>query len=136
MTLFRVDQIIYSGKIYVIITYHDQQDCEFHSTNSVQVNGITYKTKAVVALTPSTDFEEPGFGQIQEIYIAGSSVYLYVEELDTEEFNEHYCMYVTSATQTFKLVNLQSTASYLPLSPYKIAAFPSALCIIPKFIIV
>lgn len=92
--------------------------------------------KAVVSLKPSTDFEDPKFGQIQEIYVAGSSVYFHVKELDTKEFNEHFCMYITSATQTFKLIDLQSTASYLPLSPYKIATFPSTLCIIPKFIIV
>ena len=59
---------------------------------ALTLNGVTYKTKAAVALKPIMDFEDPRFGQIIEVYVAGSSVYFYVQELDTEEFNEHYCV--------------------------------------------
>lgn len=105
-------------------------------TNSVEVSGITYKRAVAVALKPTIDFQEPSFGQIQEIYVAGSSTYFYIKELETKEYNEHYCVYVTNNKRTFRLVNLQSISSYLPLSLHKLVAFPCCLCLVPKFLIV
>ena len=102
----------------------------------MEVNGIVYKTKAFVATKLTTDFEEPSFGVIGEIYVVGSSIYFYVQEMETMEYNEHYCVYVICTTQHFELVNLDSIKSYLPLSSHKLAAFPGSLCTIPKFKIV
>ena len=105
------------------------------STNSVKVNGVVYKTQAVLATKPPNDFEDTTFGQIKEIYVVNSAVYFYLQVLDTLDYSQHYSAYITKTTLTFHMVELQSVASYLPLSPYSLTAYSSCLCLIPKFII-
>ena len=99
------------------------------------MTGVTYKTKAVVATKPAIDFGQPSFGQIREIYVVKSSVYLYIQALDILDYSEHYCTFVTTGSLTFELVQLKSIASYLPLSPHSLSAYPGHLCLTPKFIL-
>ena len=49
----------------------------------MEVNGVTYKKQALLATRPASDFEDPSFGQIKEIYVAGISVYFYMQEMKT-----------------------------------------------------
>ena len=49
------------------------------------MSGVKYKVDAVVAIKPATEFEEPTFGKIKEIYVVQSSVYFYIQSLDTLE---------------------------------------------------
>jgi hypothetical protein len=90
---------------------------------------------AVLAVKPAIDFEEPIFGQIQEIYVVNLAVYFYIQILETTDYCEHYCTFITKKTPVFKLVDLQTIASYLPLSPHSLSAYPGSVCLIPKFII-
>lgn len=106
-----------------------------YSTKAVEANGVHYKIGAVLATKPATDLEEPSFGQIKEIYVVQCTVYFYLQTLDTLDYSDHYCTYITTSTSTFTLVELKSIASYLPLSPYSCRAFPGRLCLLPKFII-
>ena len=106
------------------------------SVKSVEMNGITYKAQALVAIHPAKDNEEPLFGLIKEIFVAGHCVHFYLQELKTREYDEHFCVYVLSPTASFKLMNYESISSHLPLSSHKLEAFPGHLCAIPKFIII
>ena len=45
------------------------------SVKSVEMNGITY---ALVAIHPTKDNEEPLFGLIKEIFVAGHCVHFYL----------------------------------------------------------
>ena len=116
-----MDQMYLGNTYYLCYNYYYSYGFT-NSTNSVKVNGIMYKTKAVSATKPAIDYEEPSFGQIREIYVVNSSVYFYVQALDTLDYSEHYCVYITAKTLTYNLVPLQSVASYLPLSPYTFTA--------------
>ena len=107
-----------------------------NSVKSVEFDGVEYKKQALVAIKPTTDFEEPSFGLIKEIYAAGSTLYFYIQEMETEDYSEHYCVYVITNTQNFRLISIDSIVSYLPLSTHKLAAFPGYLCTIPKFKII
>ena len=77
-----------------------------HSTKAVEMSGVKYKVDAVVAIKPATEFEEPTFGKIKEIYVVQSSVYFYIQSLDTLEYSEHYFTYVTTSTLTFTMVSI------------------------------
>jgi hypothetical protein len=52
----------------------------------VEINGSTYKTQVLVAIKPSTPSEEPLFGLILEIYVVGSSIHFYMQEMETMEY--------------------------------------------------
>lgn len=134
--LYRVDQFSSGTNNYCSLVKAILSNSSLaYSTKSVEVNGVTYKIGVVLATKPATGFEEePSFGQIKEIYVVESSVYFYLQALDTLEYSQHYCTYITATTLTFSLVKLQSIASYLPLSPYSLSKFPGRLCLAPKFI--
>ena len=100
------------------------------------IRGITYKKHAVMVVSPTTRFEEPTFGDVQEIYIVNSTdVYLYVQILHTEEYNHHYSAYVTKRTQGYHLIHIEQFVSHVPLHTHKICSLPHCLCIIPKFVL-
>ena len=107
----------------------------YFSSPWVKVNGITYKESVIVALKPGTDLDDPTFGQIRAIYICDNSIYANVRVLLTEEYSEHYCVYVLSYSQEYVMTALSSVASYMPLSPYNLISFPNNICVSPKFII-
>jgi hypothetical protein len=46
------------------------------------------------------DFEEPIFGQIQEIYVVYLAVYFYIQILETTDYCEHYCRLSAIKPQT------------------------------------
>ena len=49
---------------------------------------------AVMVVSPTTSFEEPTFGEAQEMYVVNSAdVYLYVKILCAEEYSHHYSAY-------------------------------------------
>ena len=101
----------------------------------VTIRGITYKKSAVMVVSPATTFDEPKFGQIQDVFVINrQDVYMYVQIMDTEEYSNHFAAYVVRHTYSFRLISFDEFVSYLPLHMHKISSFPAAVCVVPKFI--
>ena len=84
------------------------------SSSWVKLDGVTYKEDAVILLKPGTDLEHPTFGQIKAIHCQQPHIYIHAQVKSTEEYSEHYCVYVLSS-------------SYLTPSPYTLNALPNTL---------
>ena len=70
----------------------------------MKVDGVTYKEDAIILLKPGTDLGHPTFGHIKELYIANNLTHIHAQVMSTEEYSEHYYVYVLSSSQEFVLV--------------------------------
>ena len=58
------------------------------------IDGVTYKEdEHVILLKPGTDLDHT-FGQIKELHIVNNLTHIHAWVMSTEEYSEHYCVYV------------------------------------------
>lgn len=107
----------------------------YHSTSSVKVGSSEYKPRMILALEPPQEFEEPVFGQIQEIYIIEGKLYFYVCILETVEYSDHYCAFITKVTESHSTISHLQLPTFLPLTCHKLISYPRHICVVPKFMI-
>ena len=88
-----------------VISYH-------HRANWVKVEGITYKCPCSVVLGVE---DYPVFGHLKGIFILNQEIYLHIQVAETITFNEHYHAYIVKATDTFKIVSVNTLFDPWPL---------------------
>ena len=107
----------------------------YFSTSSVKIGGSEYKPTMILAVTFSKDFEPPNFGQVKDIFLIDGKAYFHICALDTIEYSEHYCAFITQLSSRNTLISHAELGSYLPLASHTLASYPGCLCIVPKSII-
>lgn len=88
-----------------------------HTTNSITLNGIQYRTKMVVVI--GYDQDEPCFGQIDMIFVEGSSVWFLVRKFQSHGVAEVQACEITGQCDQL-LVSVTDIKDYYPLSIYSV----------------